>query len=107
MPSSGYRRYCADPTEDWRQANKDSSRGQVPFYRHKWGNLSEYVKDIKQNFSRYYNKNHERKGYFWSDRFKSVLVEDGDTLINLLAYGKGKEGQQVNNTIFKRKAVRG
>ena len=60
--------------------------GKIPFFRNKWGNLSEYVKDIKQNFSRYYNKKYKRKGYFWSDRFKSVLVEDGDTLINLLAY---------------------
>ncbi len=36
--------------------------------------------------SRFYNKRHKRKGFFWSDRFKSVLVEDGVTLINCLAY---------------------
>jgi hypothetical protein len=24
--------------------------------------------------------------YFWSDRFKSVIVENGETLINCLAY---------------------
>ena len=65
---------------------KTFTEGQIPFFFYKWGNLSEYVKDIKQNFSRYYNKKYKRKGYFWSDRFKSVLVEDGDTLINCLAY---------------------
>ena len=59
---------------------------QVPFFRMKWEKLSEYVKDIKQIFSRYYNREHDKKGYFWSDRFKSVLVENGDTLINCLAY---------------------
>jgi hypothetical protein len=59
---------------------------QISAFRRKWSSLSEYVKEIKQRFSRYYNKRHKRKGFFWSDRFKSVLVEEGDTLINLLAY---------------------
>ena len=27
-----------------------------------------------------------KKGYFWSERFKSVIVENGETLINCLAY---------------------
>lgn len=69
---------------------KDSSRtlmpGQIPTLRAKWASLSEYIKEIKQGFSRFYNKQHKRKGFFWSDRFKSVIVEDGETLINLLAY---------------------
>jgi putative transposase len=60
--------------------------GQIPAFRHKWANLSEYVREIKQGFSRYYNKRHQRKGFFWSERFKSVIVEDGETLINCLAY---------------------
>jgi putative transposase len=35
----------------------------------KMADLSEYVKEIKQDFSRYYNKLHKKKGYFWSGRF--------------------------------------
>ncbi len=54
--------------------------------RKKWGNLSEYVKEIKQGFSRFYNKRHKRKGFFWSERFKSVIVDNGETLVNCLAY---------------------
>jgi putative transposase len=54
--------------------------------RRKMADLSEYVKEIKQDFSRYYNKLHRKKGYFWSERFKSVIVEKGETLINCLAY---------------------
>lgn len=73
-----------------RQYYQDNKRqvtdGQIPFYREKLSNLSEYVKEIKQRFARYYNKQHRRSGYFWGDRFKSVIVEDGDTLINCLAY---------------------
>jgi len=60
--------------------------GQIPLLREKWSSLSEYVKEIKQGFSRYYNRVHSRKGYFWSDRFKSVIVDNGETLINCLAY---------------------
>ncbi len=60
--------------------------GQTPYWRNKLSNLSEYIKEIKQRFSRYYNKRHNRKGFFWNGRFKSVIVEDGDTLINCLAY---------------------
>jgi REP element-mobilizing transposase RayT len=60
--------------------------GQIPTFRDKWQNLSELMKEIKQAFSRYYNKRHNRRGFFWSDRFKSVPVEEGETLINCLAY---------------------
>lgn len=55
-------------------------------FRRKWEDLSEYVKEIKQGFSRFYNKRHGRKGFFWSERFKSVIVDNGETLINCLAY---------------------
>ena len=60
--------------------------GQIPFYRQKWTSLSEYVKEIKQSFTRLYNKKRGRKGTFWAERFKSVIVEKGETLINCLAY---------------------
>ncbi len=60
--------------------------GQIPCFRDKFSNLSEFVREIKQRFARYYNKLHGRRGYFWGDRFKSVIVEKGDTLINCLAY---------------------
>jgi len=58
----------------------------IPALQEKWGSLSEFVKEIKQGFSRYYNRRHHRKGFFWSERFKSVIVDNGETLINCLAY---------------------
>ena len=54
--------------------------------REKLSNLSEFVREIKVGFTRYYNQRHNRRGYFWGDRFKSVIVEKGETLINCLAY---------------------
>ena len=62
------------------------SYGQVPSLREKLSNLSEFVREIKVGFTRYYNHRHNRRGYFWGDRFKSVIVEKGETLINCLAY---------------------
>ena len=60
--------------------------GQVPTMREKLSNLSEFVREIKVGFARFYNRRHNRRGYFWGDRFKSVIVEKGETLINCLAY---------------------
>ena len=60
--------------------------GLVPSLRVKLSNLSEFVREIKVGFARYYNKRHNRRGYFWGDRFKSVIVDKGETLINCLAY---------------------
>ncbi len=60
--------------------------GQIPSLREKLSNLSEFVREIKVGFARFYNRRHNRRGYFWGDRFKSVIVENGETLINCLAY---------------------
>jgi REP element-mobilizing transposase RayT len=60
--------------------------GQVPSLRAKLSSLSEFIREIKVGFARYYNRRHHRRGYFWGDRFKSVIVENGETLINCLAY---------------------
>ena len=55
-------------------------------FKKKLCGLSWYVKEIKQGFSRYFNKKYGRRGTLWSERFKSLIVEDGLTLVNLLAY---------------------
>ena len=44
------------------------------------------IKEIKQAFSWYYNQRHNRRGTLWGERFKSVMVENGETLINCLTY---------------------
>jgi REP element-mobilizing transposase RayT len=60
--------------------------GRIPYWRAKLSSLSEFMREIKVGFARFYNKRHNRRGYFWGDRFKSVIVENGETLINCLAY---------------------
>ena len=70
----------------YRGEDERPSRDNIDYYRSRWTSLSEYVKDIKQEFTRYFNRRHGRKGYFWGERFKSLIVEEGHTLVNLLAY---------------------
>ena len=49
--------------------------------------LSLFVKEVKERFSRWYNKRHGRRGTLWMDRFKSVLVEGkGEALRTMAAY---------------------
>ena len=59
---------------------------QIGYYRVKLSSLANYMKEIKQAFSWYYNQRHNRRGTLWGERFKSVIVEKGETLINCLAY---------------------
>jgi putative transposase len=51
------------------------------------GDVSQYMKLLKQRFSIWFNKSHERFGTLWSERFKSVLVEgNGNVLRTMAAY---------------------
>lgn len=59
---------------------------QIGKFRRRWEDLSKFVGEIKQRFSLYYNKKHGRKGFFWRERYKSVIVENGWTLVHCLAY---------------------
>lgn len=51
------------------------------------GDVSEFMKAVKQRFSVWYNRNHKRYGTLWAERFKSVLVEGrGNPLQTMAAY---------------------
>ena len=55
-------------------------------YRSRFCNLPLFVKELKERFSRWFNKHHGRRGTLWMDRYKSVLVQDGDALRTMAAY---------------------
>ena len=64
----------------------DFPEAQLEYFRARFTSLSAYVKEIKQRFSCFYNRRHKRRGTLWGERFKSVLVEKGETIANCLAY---------------------
>jgi REP element-mobilizing transposase RayT len=43
------------------------------------GDVSAFVKTLKQRYSMSYNARHKRTGTLWEERFKSVLVENGES----------------------------
>ena len=49
------------------------------------GDVSAFMKELKQRFSRSYNQTHERFGTLWAERFKSVLVEDHSEALRTVA----------------------
>ena len=44
-------------------------------YLYRMGEVSEFMKTLKQRFSMWFNKRTKRRGTLWEERFKSVLVE--------------------------------
>ena len=55
-------------------------------YLRRFCNMRAFVKELKEQFSRWYNGHHGQRGGLWKERFKSVLVEDGDALRKVAAY---------------------
>ena len=49
------------------------------------GDLSPFMKLVKQRFSIWYNRNHNRYGTLWAERFKSVLVEANPGILRTMA----------------------
>ena len=67
------------------EINYDEDYG-IERLRQRLGSISRFMQEIKQSFSRWYNKRHNRKGYLWGDRFKGVLVSKGNAMLAASAY---------------------
>ena len=61
-------------------------RGIKQRYTNRMGDLSEFIKAIKQKFTLWYNKRKGLQGTLWEGRFKSQLVEDGEAALTVAAY---------------------
>jgi len=56
-------------------------------YESRRGDLSVFLKELKQRFTQWYNRREGRRGTLWEDRFKSVLVEGSEeALLTMAAY---------------------
>jgi putative transposase len=49
------------------------------------GDVSQFMKLVKQRFSVWFNRSHQRYGTLWSERFKSVLVEQQGKALEAIA----------------------
>ena len=71
------------------EGDETSVDAELAKLRSRMGDLSEFMKTFKQRVSQWYNSNYGHEGTLWGGRFKSVLVEDGRYLRNLVAYIHG------------------
>lgn len=60
--------------DEWRQKQVD-----------RMFSLSEFVKCVKQRFSRWYNRRNGRKGTVWEDRFVAVIVAEEERALRTMA----------------------
>ena len=71
------------------EASQDDSwlAGILERYQARRGVLSVFLKELKQRFTQWFNRCHDRRGTLWEDRFKSVLVEGSEqALLTMAAY---------------------
>ena len=70
----------AEGNEQWTQQILDR-------YQNRMGKLDVFMKELKQRFTQWYNRNNSRCGTLWEDRYKSVLIEGRENaLITMSAY---------------------
>ncbi|MGF1678613.1 MAG: transposase [Candidatus Methylacidiphilales bacterium] len=57
-------------------------------YVRRMGDVSVFMKALKQEFTQWFNRRHQRQGTLWESRFKSVLLNgcDGEALATMAAY---------------------
>lgn len=64
---------------------KDCEKDMLDGMRDRMFSLSMFVKDVKQKFTGWFNRRHERKGTLWEERFKSILVEGNSNAMMMTA----------------------
>ena len=75
-----FERAEATGSETWQQEILDRYDARI-------GDLSAFMKELKQRFSQWYNKREGRRGTLWEDRYKSLLVEGAaKALMTVAAY---------------------
>ena len=60
--------------KDKKKKNEEITPQMIRKAREKLEDVSEFCKSVKQTFSCWYNKKHNRTGYLWGSRFKSLLL---------------------------------
>jgi len=48
--------------------------------------VSQYINNVQNSYSHYYNKINKRRGPLWQNRFRAICIEDNSTLLHVLRY---------------------
>jgi len=52
----------------------------------RWSDISCFMKELNERFSKYYNKKYGFSGHFWDRRFFSVILDGEDAVLGCMAY---------------------
>jgi putative transposase len=55
-------------------------------YTYRMGDMSQFMKSLKQRFTQWYNKKHGRRGTLWEERYSATAVSAGDSARMVAAY---------------------
>jgi putative transposase len=84
--SHAYLGLLRDELADFRARGMDVLAEQkLDALKKRFCDLSLFMKEVKERFSRWFNKRRGRHGTLWMDRFKSVLVEGKDEPLRTMA----------------------
>ena len=67
-------------------SSSDSAQQLRERYLSRFFDVSIFIKELKGRFAQWYNRRHQRYGVLWAERFKSVLIEEGQALSAVAAY---------------------
>lgn len=73
----------------WRRGEDQTPADQLKAsYLRRMGNVSFFMKALKQAFTQWFNRSHQRSGTLWESRFRSVLINgmDAEALTMMSAY---------------------
>ena len=48
--------------------------------------VSEFMRNVQQAYTKWYNRHYDRRGTFWAERFQSSILADDVSLLNALLY---------------------
>lgn len=68
--------------EAFREAGlEDHAQARLATFTRRMWSLSNFMKSLKQRFSGFYNRNNQRAGTLWEERFRSLIVEGEESAL--------------------------
>ena len=68
------------------RGQEERAQARLDEFRRRFCDVSIFMKELKQRFTKWLNKRRERRGTVWMDRFKSVLMEGENQTLVAAAY---------------------
>ena len=82
--------FVAGVAQELESARKEGDEAMVAEiherFTYRMHDLSEFMKTLLQRFTRWFNREHNRRGTLWEERYKSVIVESGVAARTIAAY---------------------